>query len=155
VRVLLQLYPRRWRERYGEEFELVLRTSPPGVRTVLDVVRGALDAHVRTIRPVSLLSWALLVVAAVVVGWLDVHATDDVQPVAAALLVFGFAFGFWRHSPALLVALVLFAAVPLGEMWAHQLRVAPPHPLYESLVALIPALLGSLTGSGIRRLARG
>lgn len=152
MRVLLRLYPRRWRERYGEEFELVLRASPPGLRTALDVVRGALDAHVRTIRPLSPLSWLLLVVASVVVGWLDVHTTDDVQPVTAALLVFGFVFGFWRRSPALLVALVLFAAIPLGETWAHP--AARAHPLYESLVALIPALLGSLGGSGIRRLAR-
>ena len=42
---LLRLYPRRWRERYGEEFEELLAERPPSVRHRLDIVRGALDAH--------------------------------------------------------------------------------------------------------------
>jgi nitrite reductase/ring-hydroxylating ferredoxin subunit len=43
--ILLRLYPRRWRERYGGEFEALLEDRPPGVREVVDVARGALDAH--------------------------------------------------------------------------------------------------------------
>jgi hypothetical protein len=42
---LLRLYPRPWRERYGDEFEALLADRPPSVRHRLDIVRGALDAH--------------------------------------------------------------------------------------------------------------
>jgi hypothetical protein len=47
---LIQLYPREWRERYGEEFAAVLE-EVSGQRHRLwlafDVVRGAADAHLR------------------------------------------------------------------------------------------------------------
>jgi hypothetical protein len=42
---LLRLYPRPWRDRYGEEFEALLADRPPSVRHRVDIVRGALDAH--------------------------------------------------------------------------------------------------------------
>ena len=42
---LLRLYPRQWRDRYGEEFEELLEQRPPSARHRLDIVRGALDAH--------------------------------------------------------------------------------------------------------------
>jgi DnaJ family protein C protein 28 len=44
---LLALYPRRWRARYGEEFLALLEDMPLSPRTVLDCLRGALDAHAR------------------------------------------------------------------------------------------------------------
>ena len=42
---LLQLYPARWRERYGEEFGAVLASQHASVDLVLDVLAGAVDAH--------------------------------------------------------------------------------------------------------------
>jgi len=45
VNWLLQLYPARWRERYGEEFGAVLANQRASVGLVLDVLAGALDAH--------------------------------------------------------------------------------------------------------------
>jgi hypothetical protein len=42
---LLQLYPARWRERYGEEFGAVLASQPASLGMVLDVLGGAIDAH--------------------------------------------------------------------------------------------------------------
>jgi hypothetical protein len=42
---LLQLYPARWRERYGEEFGAVLASQSASVGLVLDVLGGAIDAH--------------------------------------------------------------------------------------------------------------
>ena len=44
---LLRLYPAWWRERYGDEMVALLETRPPDVRARLDLVRGALDAHLR------------------------------------------------------------------------------------------------------------
>src|SRR5690242_15287356 len=42
---LLQLYPARWRERYGEEFSAVLASQRASVGIVLDLLGGAIDAH--------------------------------------------------------------------------------------------------------------
>ncbi|GAA3214218.1 hypothetical protein [Nonomuraea helvata] len=43
---MLSLYPKVWRERYGEEVADLVRSRPVRVRTVLDLVRGAADAWV-------------------------------------------------------------------------------------------------------------
>jgi hypothetical protein len=42
---LVSLYPRAWRERYGEEFEILLEECLHSPFDVLDIVLGALDAH--------------------------------------------------------------------------------------------------------------
>jgi hypothetical protein len=44
ARQLLQLYPRAWRERYGEEFADFVGDRRLSVQQVLDIVGGALDA---------------------------------------------------------------------------------------------------------------
>ena len=41
ARVLIRLYPRAWRERYGAELEMHLVEGPGGVRSALDVVWSA------------------------------------------------------------------------------------------------------------------
>jgi hypothetical protein len=46
-RLLLRLYPSRWRERYGDEFAAILEERPLGPAGVADVVHGAIDAHLR------------------------------------------------------------------------------------------------------------
>jgi len=42
---MLRLYPARWRERYGEEFDAVLASQRVSAGLVLDVLGGAVDAH--------------------------------------------------------------------------------------------------------------
>ena len=42
---MVRLYPARWRERYGEEFGAVLASQRASVGLVLDVLAGAIDAH--------------------------------------------------------------------------------------------------------------
>jgi hypothetical protein len=42
---LLKMYPARWQERYGEEFGAVLASQRASVGLVLDVLGGAIDAH--------------------------------------------------------------------------------------------------------------
>ena len=49
-RLLLRLYPQAWRRRYGEEFESVLEDRSLSPSDVVDVVHGAVDAHVRVRR---------------------------------------------------------------------------------------------------------
>jgi hypothetical protein len=42
---LLRLYPRPWRDRYGEEFDALISSRPPSVVDRLDIIRGAIDAR--------------------------------------------------------------------------------------------------------------
>jgi len=44
VERLLRLYPRAWRERYGDEFLAVVGESGMGVQQTIDIVSGAIDA---------------------------------------------------------------------------------------------------------------
>ena len=46
ARLLTRLYPRRWRERYGEEFRHHLETGPDDFLTVVNVVRGAISERI-------------------------------------------------------------------------------------------------------------
>ncbi|TMF86837.1 MAG: hypothetical protein E6I08_11420 [Chloroflexi bacterium] len=94
----------------------------------------------------KLAPWALLVPIDIVLGIGNVKATDDVQPVAAGLLVAAFGYGFWRPRQAWLFALLLFAAIPISSAWSGNAG----HPLYETLIALIPAGLGAAAGYGVR-----
>ena len=42
---MLRLYPARWRARYGEEFGAVLASQRASVGLIVDMVGGAIDAH--------------------------------------------------------------------------------------------------------------
>jgi hypothetical protein len=155
----MRLYPRDWRARYGEEFDVLLDVSPKGWRTKVDAVRGALDAHWRTPGLMKRLLPAVLLLAVdVVIGWLNYHAADDVQPVAAALIVAGFGFTFWRPRLAWLFIPALWLAVPASSVVGYAANYHPgvvkPAPLYETLVALIPTALGAGAGALARWLPK-
>jgi hypothetical protein len=45
MRSLVDLYPGRWRERYGDELQYLLDERPPSILDRFDVIRGAVDAH--------------------------------------------------------------------------------------------------------------
>ena len=45
----MRMYPRRWRERYGEEFEDFLIEGRGDLRTWVDVIRAAVGEHVHPI----------------------------------------------------------------------------------------------------------
>ncbi|HET8784949.1 MAG TPA: hypothetical protein VFM38_04895 [Candidatus Limnocylindrales bacterium] len=76
-RAWLRLYPRTWRDRYGDEFLAVLGQRPLTGRTRVDLLRGALDAHVHPLTPPT-----PPVVAAVVAGvaWLVAGLASSLQP---------------------------------------------------------------------------
>ena len=42
---LIRLYPRAWRERYGEEFHELVASHTAGPRLIFDILIGALDAR--------------------------------------------------------------------------------------------------------------
>ena len=73
-RAAVRLYPAWWRERYGAEVEAVLDAEPPDRGDLLDLGRGALDAHLHSGRPghagavAALTGGALWTIAALVVA---------------------------------------------------------------------------------------
>jgi hypothetical protein len=46
VRLLVRLYPRGWRERYGEEFAALLETGSGGLRKSANVIWSAFGEHI-------------------------------------------------------------------------------------------------------------
>src|SRR5690606_11682032 len=44
---LLKLYPREWRERYGRELEEIVAAQPRSLRLAVDLLAGAIDAHLK------------------------------------------------------------------------------------------------------------
>lgn len=76
-RAWLRLYPRAWRDRYADELLAVLASRPSTLRTRLDLVRGALDAHVHPLLPPSPPIAAPLVAG---VAWMVAGLASSLQP---------------------------------------------------------------------------
>jgi hypothetical protein len=49
TRLLVRLYPARWRDRYGDEFEALLNERPIGPFDVADILLGAIDARLHVL----------------------------------------------------------------------------------------------------------
>lgn len=50
---LLRLYPRAWRERYGDEFLAMVGDEPLSLRHTVDIVAGAIDARLSRTVPAA------------------------------------------------------------------------------------------------------
>jgi hypothetical protein len=123
ARQLVRLYPRAWRERYGEEFLALLEEKPASVRDLLNVALGALDAWlkpqvaserrrvvVERIRGSLLLvlwAWVFLVVAGV--GFQKMTEYADFVRAARESVLVGVAF-----YAVVVGAVLAFAAVVVG-----------------------------------------
>jgi hypothetical protein len=91
---LIQLYPRAWRERYGEEFDVLLEESLHSPLDVVDIFLGALDAHLefpfetnwRLMNMVNKLRTTLLIVftgyIGFIIGGLAFYGLVDDSPMA-------------------------------------------------------------------------
>lgn len=63
ARLLLLLYPRWWRDRYGDEFEQLLQESPGGLRASTNVVVSAFREHVSVIGGLPMNAYVSSVIA--------------------------------------------------------------------------------------------
>jgi hypothetical protein len=72
------LYPRAWRERYGEELADLLGSGSFGLRDRVDLVRGAVDAHLHPERPSPLPVIAALTASALATAHAVVLALQPV-----------------------------------------------------------------------------
>ena len=145
MRALLTLYPRSWRRRYGAEFGAVLdeQRSSPGL--ILDIVLGAIDAHLdpqvaddgeaslrRRMKEVGmdtlrsrnalvavglLLPVALLVAAYLLPGVISDGAVFGGLAIATALAT-GLIVGRWWAPLSLVVAFPIFILSKGGDLSA-------------------------------------
>ena len=94
---LISIYPLAWRERYGEEFEMLLEECVHSPLDVLDIMLGALDAHLefpygmswRTLNMINKLRTSVLLVfvgcIGFVLGGLSLYGLADDSPMASLM----------------------------------------------------------------------
>jgi hypothetical protein len=94
---LIRLYPRPWRDRYADEFEILLEECLRSPLDVLDILLGALDAHLefpyemnwRLMNMINKLRTSILIVFAsyigFVMGGLSLYGLADDSPMAALM----------------------------------------------------------------------
>lgn len=144
---LVRLHGPRWRERYGVEFEALLRDLPATPRTVADTVASALLSRRAD---VAIAGGALAACAAI--GYVNLHA-DEVQPPLLVIFVANAVFiglrprlaWLWPALFGLSVVGSYLAAAPFGVPGAD-----PPHHTYEALIALVPSFVEGLVVFGAR-----
>jgi hypothetical protein len=139
-RLLLRLYPRAWRERYGEELSAQLEAQRPmRIGIVADLVRGALDAHLHPLRRdnstirSSHVSDRRSIAARATVAWSPVAAVA----VAAVLLLIDFWEGhttWWYGSGSPVVGGITLEwyRVPANPPVAFPVEPQVTLPWYES-----------------------
>jgi hypothetical protein len=147
-RRLLALYPHRWRARYEPEMLALLADRPPTWRDRIDLVRGALDAHLHPERVSRLPGRAALLAGA---AWTVVALAVLAEPVPPDWP----GLWAWTLAPALLavsagmVATVGFA-LRLGDAPGRSGRAATAAVIATNgiwAVALIVAIVGGPYGA--------
>lgn len=101
-RALLRCYPRRWRARYGEEFAALLEERSLGPFDVIDVLLGALDAHLH-LRGLGAAAVATLVLVPTMTGSISI-VPEAVASIAFVVVLLGFTIG-WAGLGASALAL--------------------------------------------------
>jgi len=119
---LTSLYPRRWRQRYGEEFKVLLQDHSASFASVFNVFRGVLHQHLlffsennmTTIqRSIVLMGYGYL---AAVAGGVNLYWTVDDTPLVDAMHSHTLLLGCWMlvtWASFLALAAVLAIAIPI------------------------------------------
>lgn len=122
MKILLYLYPKSWRERYGEEFLYLLEQQKLSVKDVVDIIVNAFDTRLvmlleemmemkivegllgKSLR-FRFIFFGILIVSAMTIGYLlsrnviniTAFSTSTVLLMGVGLGIFlGYAFGFTR-----------------------------------------------------------
>lgn len=141
-RWLIGLYPPRWRERYGDEFDMLLAQCLRSPLDVLDIVLGALDARLgipsdnnwRSMNMVNKLRTSILMVFAAyigfVIGGMSLYGLADDSPMAALMKQsHGPLFTAWvlvAAGSAVSLAAVVIGGTPLAAAVIRR-ALSPSH----------------------------
>jgi hypothetical protein len=157
------LYPRAWRERYGDELQAVLELERVGVRTRLDLLRGALDAHLHPFAPSRLPAYAAVTASAFAAVHAIALATqpvptdwpgylDDALPflIASVVAMLPSLVGIWLRigdDDGALGRLGIILALVGHVAWLVDLVAAAAHVAYGPLTAAAAAV--AMTGTAL------
>ena len=161
VRAIVALYPRQWRERYGEEFAVLLAqliaSSRPfhRVRLLANAAGGAADARLnlsggryvidRTSRSLGIVACAVVIFAIAGAGFQKMTEYAPFQSAAHQHPLVGASFDIVRGAAVAAGIAVLISAVPL--LWSIIWQaVAGRRADLLSLLILPPVAVGAWVG---------
>ena len=96
----------------------------------------------------------LALLGALLVGTIDSHASE-VQATLMVMLPITFILGFLDPKRAVLWGLIVGLSVPVGYLWllaTGQHYTDPPPNGFTTLIALVPALIGTFSGVVLRKI---
>ena len=171
IHFLVRLFPRAFRERFGDEqvllFEDLCRAAATRgtialwntrLRCVGDLLRAALHERIFTMSRETRNALLLALICGLLFGWFDTRTnTDDTGIIAGLLFLLSFSVAVLFPQRPWLVGVVVGLGVPLAHALALLTGRVAPIPLaqyLETFIAVIPAVLGAWVGSGARRLEK-
>lgn len=122
--LLIRCYPARWRDRYGDEFEVVLGERPLGPFDVADILLGALDAQLRLRGRGAHLAQGRGLSMSLRIGGIAAIVGAALLTVAG-FLGSGLVLVDGAAAPVLLVTGLVMLLVALAGLSAFQARVHP------------------------------
>jgi hypothetical protein len=96
----------------------------------------------------------LAIIGSIFVGYIDSHATE-VQATLMVMLPITFALGFIQPKRAVLWALIVGLSIPGAFLWhlaMGRTYAAPPPNGFTTLIALVPAFIGTYCGVVLRKI---
>jgi hypothetical protein len=160
VRAVLSLYPRRWRDRYGDEFASLLLdmtiATPWRARAglIADAASGALDARLNALggsnmpdrirRSMATVACAVVVFTIAGAGFQKMTEYPDFQAAAHQHAAIGASFNILRAAAILAGVAVLAGALPIAWSVIRQAVTARRPDLIWPLVIAPAAVIGWL-----------
>jgi hypothetical protein len=160
VRVILGLYPRRWRDRYGQEFAVLLTDLAAGspwharAAQIASAASGALDARLNPLggrtmtdrirRSITAVACAVVVFTIAGAGFQKMTEYPDFHEAARAHAAIGASFDILRAAAILAGITVLAGALPLAWIVARQAVVGRRADLIRLLLVPPAAVIGWL-----------
>jgi hypothetical protein len=97
----------------------------------------------------ELFCWSLALIFCLVTGYINLHASEVQAPILT-ILVFTFLLGYLHPKRAWLWAIVLSLSIPLSFVIPPLLGYPTPYQpspnIFATLIALIPAFIGTYAG---------